>query len=603
MRGASTLLAAFAGSTIVLCSLPAGRASQAADSTASAQPEAARLAGLVDREWSWRLREFPLLATSVGVHDYDDRLEDASAAAEERRAEATRGFLAELDAIDASALDPADRIDARIFRAQLADRLDSHRFHEELMPVNADSGFHTSFALLPLGVPLATVRDYENYCARLEAFPRWMDDHVALMREGLARGITVPKATLAGIERTIEPLAGPDVEKHPLWAPFADFPATVPVPERSRLAERGRRALSEGVIPGYRRFLDFMVHEYVPGARETLAATALPDGEAYYRFLVREYTTLDRTPREIHELGLAEVAKIRKRMEAVIAKTGFTGSFDEFLRFLRTDPRFYAKTPEELLEKAAWIAKRMDGKLPSLFATLPRQPYGIMPVPAALAPKYTSGRYSPSPRDSTQPGWYWVNTYALDKRPLFNLEALTLHEAVPGHHLQNAIAEEQEDLRPFRRYSYLSAYGEGWGLYSEWLGVEAGFYTDPYSEFGFLGYQAWRAARLVVDTGLHEMGWSRQRAIDYLKANTSLPEVEATTEVDRYISWPGQALSYYLGYLEFRKLRARAESALGPGFDVRRFHDEVLRHGSVPLPVLDELVDEWIAARRPEAAP
>jgi uncharacterized protein (DUF885 family) len=595
MRGASTLLAAFAGSTIFLCGVPAGRASEAVE---AARPAAARLADLIDREWSWRLEEFPLLATSVGVHEYDDRLEDASAAAEERRAEATRAFLAELDAIDAQALSAADRIDAGIFRSQLSDRLDSHRFHEELMPVNADSGFHTSFALLPLEVPLTTARDYANYCARLEAFPRWMDDHIALMREGLARGITVPKATLAGIELTIEPLAGADVEKHPLWAPFASFPASVPESAREGLAARGRRALADGVIPGYRRFLEFMTREYVPGARTTLAATALPDGEAYYRFLVREFTTLDLDPRQIHELGLAELTKIRKEMEAVIAKTGFHGTFAEFLAFLRTDPRFYARTPQELLEKAAWIAKRMDGKLPSLFATLPRQPYGIMPVPAALAPKYTSGRYSPSPPDSTQPGWYWVNTYALDKRPLYNLEALTLHEAVPGHHLQNAISLEQTDLRPFRRYSYLSAYGEGWGLYSEWLGKEAGFYTDPYSEFGFLGYQAWRAARLVVDTGLHEMGWSRERAIEYLKDNTSLPEVEATTEVDRYISWPGQALSYYLGYLEFRKLRAKAESELGSDFDVRSFHDEVLRHGSVPLPVLDRIVEDWIAGQR-----
>jgi len=285
-------------------------------------------------------------------------------------------------------------------------------------------------------------------------------------------------------------------------------------------------------------------------------------------------------------------------MEKVIASTGFTGSFADFLKFLRTDPRFYAKTPEELLMRASTIAKRMDAKLPSLFGRLPRQPYGVMAVPPSLAPKYTSGRYSGSPKDSTEPGWYWVNTYALDKRPLYNLEALTFHEAVPGHHLQGALAEEADDVRPFRRYSYLSAYGEGWGLYSEFLGNEAGFYTDPYSKFGYLGYRAWRACRLVVDTGLHEFGWTRQQAIDFLAENTSLPLVEATTETDRYISWPGQALSYYLGYLEIRELRSKAEQALGERFDVRAFHDEILRHGSVPLPVLESIIDSWIAARK-----
>jgi len=285
-------------------------------------------------------------------------------------------------------------------------------------------------------------------------------------------------------------------------------------------------------------------------------------------------------------------------MQQVIASTGFSGSFEEFLNFLRTDPRFYARTPELLLKEASYIAKRMDGKLPSLFGRLPRQPYGVMPVPEALAPKYTSGRYSPSPRGSTEPGWYWVNTYALEQRPLYNLEALTLHEAVPGHHLQGALAEEADDVRPFRRHSYISAFGEGWGLYSEWLGNEAGFYRDPYSRFGYLGYQAWRACRLVVDTGIHAFGWTRQQAIDYLAANTSLPLHEATTETDRYISWPGQALSYYIGYRKIRELRERAEAKLGPRFDVRAFHDEILRRGSLPLPVLERIVDEFIAERQ-----
>ena len=297
-------------------------------------------------------------------------------------------------------------------------------------------------------------------------------------------------------------------------------------------------------MPAYRKFLDFMTREYLPGARTTLAANALPNGEAYYRYLIRNYTTLDLTAEEIHRTGLREVESIKKEMDAVIAASGFKGDFAAFLEFLRTDPQFYAKTPEELLKQAAWIAKRMDGKLPSLFRTLPRLPYTVEPVPDHLAPKYTAGRYFGAPHGSTQPGIYWVNTYALDKRPLYNLDALTFHEAVPGHHLQGALADEAESLPNFRRFSYLSAFGEGWGLYSEWLGLEAGFYQDPYTNFGRLTYAMWRACRLVVDTGIHAQGWSRERAIEYMATRTALPLHEVETETDRYISWPGQALSF-----------------------------------------------------------
>ncbi|HEV8199822.1 MAG TPA: DUF885 domain-containing protein, partial [Candidatus Polarisedimenticolia bacterium] len=440
-------------------------------------------------------------------------------------------------------------------------------------------------------------KDYENYLARLAAFPAWMDQNLERMREGLKRGITVPKATMAGIETSIAPLASGPPGKHPVYEPFTAFPATLAEADTTRLAARAKQVIAEQVIPGYARFLEFMRKDYVPGCRDTIAATALPDGDAFYRHEIRTFTSLDLDPKEVHELGLKEVARIRSEMEQVIAKTGFKGDLAAFQKFLREDPRFYAKTPEALLKEASYIAKRMDAKLPSLFGRLPRQPYGVQPVPAALAPKYTSGRYSGSPIDGTEPGWYWVNTYALETRPLYNLEALTLHEAVPGHHLQGALAKENTDLRPFRRYSYISAYGEGWGLYCEWLGIEAGFYTDPYSEFGRLGYQSWRASRLVVDTGIHAFGWTRQQAIDYLVANTSLPVHEATTETDRYISWPGQALSYYIGYLKIRELRAQAEKDLGERFDRRAFHDEILGHGSVPLPVLERLIRDWISAR------
>jgi uncharacterized protein (DUF885 family) len=357
-------------------------------------------------------------------------------------------------------------------------------------------------------------------------------------------------------------------------------------------------AVTDAILPSYRQLLRFMTEEYIPEARLSLAATELPRGQDYYRFLISKYTTLDLTAEEIHELGKKELATIRSRMEELKARVGFSGTLPELFTSLRSDARFYAKTPEQLLERAASIGKRMDGKLPSLFGRLPRQPWSIKPVPAHLAPKYTSGRYAPSPQDSTEPGWYWVNTYALEKRPLYGLTALTLHEAVPGHHLQGALAEEQEGVLPFRRYTYLSVFGEGWGLYAEWLGLEAGMYEDPYHELGFWSYQAWRACRLVIDTGVHAFGWSRERALDLLAQNTALPLHEVETEVDRYISWPGQALSYEIGYLELRKARSKAEAALSERFDVRAFHDAVLEQGSIPMPVLRQRVDQFIEQQR-----
>jgi uncharacterized protein (DUF885 family) len=372
----------------------------------------------------------------------------------------------------------------------------------------------------------------------------------------------------------------------------------VPEGERERLRRAGRAAVMEGAVPAYRSFLRFFEDEYRPGARETLGASELPEGEDYYTFLVQKFTTLEVTPDEVHRIGLAEVERIYAEMEAVIEEVGFEGTFEEFLTFLRTDPRFYPESAEALLERASRIAKRMDAELPRFFETLPRLPYGVEPVPDHIAPKYTAGRYVSAPKGSTEAGTYWVNTYNLPSRPYYALEALSLHEAVPGHHLQGALAQELDDLPDFRQYSYISAFGEGWGLYSERLGLEAGFYTDPYSNFGRLTYEMWRACRLVVDTGLHSKGWTRQQARDYLAARTALSLHEITTETDRYIAWPGQALAYTRGELEIRALRAEAEEALGPRFDIRKFHDTVLLHGSVPLPVLAENVRRWIAEQK-----
>lgn len=560
--------------------------------------EAARFQALVEKEWTVRLAESPLLATYVGVHTSDDRLGKATEADFARRERETRAFLEALEKIDRAALPPTDQVSYDLFGTELRDRLDSRRFGEEQLMLNADSGFHTELAQLPDQVPLATVADYENYLSRLRQFPRVFEESIALLRRGLARGMTPPRVAIAGVDATAAAHAVAKPEESVLFRPFADFPAAFPAGERERLLAAGRSAVEEAVLPSYRRFRDFLRDEYLPQSRTSLAAAELPDGREYYRYLIRHFTTLDMTPEAIHELGLQQVARIRGEMEAVKAKTGFSGDFAAFLQFLRSDPRFYAKSAEELLKEASFIAKQMDGKLPGLFHRLPRQPYGVAPVPAAMAPKYTSGRYVSAPVGGTQPGWYWVNTYALDKRPLYNLEALTFHEAVPGHHLQGALSQELEGLPQFRRFLYVDAFGEGWGLYSEWLGIEAGFYTDPYRDFGRLGYEAWRASRLVVDTGIHAFGWSRERAIDYLAANTTLPLHEVETEIDRYISWPGQALCYYLGFMKIRELRERGEKALGVEFDVRDFHDAVLANGALSLPALERQIDDFIARRR-----
>jgi uncharacterized protein (DUF885 family) len=557
--------------------------------------EAARLHALFDRAWETTLKEDPTFATSVGRHEYGDRLPGASPADLKRQYEQTKGTLAELKGIDRTKLSAADVVNYDMFQRRLELAIADYELGDYQIPFNADSGFHTSFSRLPKEVPLTTVRDYENYIARLRAWPRYVREQIGHMRAGLERGMTVPRATLDGYENTINAHVVADASKSVFWAPFEKFPSPVPATEHERLRAAGRAAVSEGAIAGYREFLEFFRGEYLAKARKTLGASEMPNGHAYYAHKIREFTTLALTADDVHQIGLKEVERIGAEMNAVMKQVGFQGDFAAFLQFLRTDPRFYAKTPEELLSKASRIAKRIDGKLPSLFKTLPRLPYTVEPVPDDIAPKYTTGRYVGAPQGSTQPGIYWVNTYKLEARPLYNLEALTLHEAVPGHHLQIALSRELEGLPNFRRFSYNSAFGEGWGLYSEWLGLEAGFYTDPYDNFGRLTYEMWRACRLVVDTGIHAKGWTRQQAIDYMATRTALPIHEVTTEVDRYISWPGQALAYKLGELKIKELRKRAETALGTKFDVREFHDVVLGSGAVPLNVLEQNVDAWIA--------
>ncbi len=559
------------------------------------------LHALFDAEWEWSLKEYPTLATYAGDHRYDDRLPSLAPADLARRNEHARETLAKLRAIDRGRLGVQDRISYDMFERQLDEGIASYDFGEDRMAINADSGFHVEFADLPNEMTFATTRDYDNYLQRLRAWPTYLGQEMALMRAGLQAGFTPPQVVLKGYEKTATTLIVDAPEKSVFWKPFEKLPPGVPEGDRQRLLTAARQVIQDSVIPGYRTFADFLVKEYIPGCRTTLGASALPRGKEYYAWLVKHHTTLDVTPENVHEIGLAEVKRIRTEMEQVIHDVGFHGDFKAFLQFLRTDPRFYAKTPEELLMRASFIAKRMDGKLPSLFRTLPRLPYGVEPVPDYLAPKYTGGRYVEAPVGSTRAGTYWVNTYALESRPLYTQEALTYHEAVPGHHLQIALAQELTDLPKFRRFSGTSAFVEGWALYSERLGLEAGFYRDPYSNFGRLTYEMWRACRLVVDTGVHAMGWTRQQMMDFMAENTALSLHEIETETDRYISWPGQALAYKMGELKIRELRALAEKELGEKFDVREFHDVVLRNGAIPLGILEGQVKDWIAGRKAAA--
>ncbi len=525
------------------------------------------------------------------------QLTDMSAAALASRQQQRLSWQARLAAVKVNALSEQNRINHAILSYRLADEIDEYRFGAHLMPLTAESGFHSSLGFLPQRSVFRNFNDYQLYIQQLAAIPRYMRQQTDWMKQGLATGMTQPQAVLAGFEKSIISYVVDDVTQSVFFQPSNSRPDYIEEADWQQLRKEAADKIRSAVNPAYQAFYDFMLNEYIPGARKTIAASDLPQGGEYYQNRLQHYTTLQLTPAQVHQIGLDEVKRIRAEMQLVIATSGFTGSFAEFLQFLRTDPQFYASTPDELLRYAAFLAKKADAELPKLFKTLPRTPYGVVPVPAEVAPKYTTGRYSGPSRDD-QAGFYWVNTYRLDRRPLYEMEALTLHEAVPGHHLQVALAREQNELPDYRRSFYTSAFGEGWGLYSEYLGLEMGFYQDPYSNFGRLTYEMWRAARLVVDTGMHSMGWSRQQAIDFLAENTALSMHNVTTEIDRYISWPAQALSYKLGEITIKRLRQEAQQALGEHFDIREFHDVVLGNGSLPLAVLEQQVRSYIATQQ-----
>ncbi len=550
-------------------------------------PEAtadARLHQLYDSEWQWRQAEFA--DSDDERRGIEDHLPKMDPSTQQARLQYWQDVLARLKAIPRAALSPAEQLNYDIYLPQIQTLVSSQRFRDFEMPANSDSAFWTDLGYTARR-PFRTLDDYRHWIAQMRDLPRYFREQQQQMRAGLARGFTPPRVTLQGRDSSFRAVIDAAAEATFFYVPFTTLSGIDPA-EKERLRHEAIAAIREAVQPAYVELARFWHDEYLPGTRTTIAASDLPDGEAYYRAKIREFTTLDMDPAAIHAFGLAEVARLHQQMIAAMQETGFKGDFPAFLHLLRTDPRFAAKTPEELLMRAAWIAKRFDAKASLYFGQLPRARFAIRPVPDELAPFYTAGRGGP--------GVYLLNTYDLPSRPLYNLPALTLHESAPGHAFQIPIAAEHKDQPAFRQHTYISAYGEGWALYCETLGVEMGMYETPYERFGMLGYQIWRAARLVVDTGVHSRGWTREQAIGYLLQYTALPPHEVETEVDRYIAWPAQALSYYLGETEILKLRAHAEQALGARFNIRAFHDTVLELGSVPLPVLSARIDRFIAA-------
>jgi uncharacterized protein (DUF885 family) len=559
---------------------------------------------IYEKEWKWRQANLGIADEDSDSSGPNTRLPDVSASAQAARLVVWDDVLRQLDALDLKALSAENRINLAIYRAQVENLAAEVRFGSYEMPFNADSSFWSNLAFMARS-PMKSVADYDAYISRLNDVPRHFGQQIENMRAGLSRGFSVPRAVLDGRDVSISNVAGlKDVTTSAYYAPFKQLPANIPATEQQRLRNDAAAAIQNSVVPAFAGLLTFFREEYVPNARTTLAAEAMPNGAGFYRQQIREYTTLDLTPDEIHQIGLDDVARIQAQMDEIIRQVGFKApagqeTFPAFLQFLRTDPQFYAKTPQALLDRAAWISKRVDGEVGKYIGTLPRGRFTIIPVPDDIAPFWTAGRGGA--------GTYWLNTYNLPSRPLYNLPALTLHESSPGHALQGALAEEQGAQPDFRRKNYISAYGEGWALYTEKLGKEMGIYETPYEDFGRLTYEMWRAARLVIDTGLHHKGWTRDQALAYLRDRTALSEHEVTTEVDRYISWPGQALSYKLGEIAIVKLRAEAERELGDKFDIKAFHDAILRQGSVPLPVLEAQVRGFIAdskaAAKAPAAP
>lgn len=545
----------------------------------------------------------PYAAGNEGDEDALRRLPDVSPENDQSFNEAMAGFQSRHSQINRNSMASSDQLNYDLFGFALNQHSRRAPFDESRIPFTNDSGFFNELSYVSRQTSFKKPEDFEAYAARLSTVPRYFGQHKANMRRGVETNFTASKEIMPGIIDMVRKLSEYNADAHPYFAPFNAIPENFSDDDRSRLKALGRAAMDNAVLPAYKDLLKFLEDDYLPKAREQVGIGTMAEGRAYYTSLVRHYTTLDLTPDEVHEIGLKEVARIRSEMDDIIKDVGFKGSFADFLEYLRTDPKFYAQSEEELLKEAAWLAKQVDGKMPEFFKTMPRLPYGVMKVPDEMAPNYTTGRYWGGDPDQGKAGNYVVNTYDLTQRPLYNLPALTLHEGVPGHHHQISLGQELEGVPKFRKSLYPTAFGEGWGLYSEKLGIEMGLYKTPYDHFGRLSYEMWRACRLVVDTGMHWKGWTREQAEACFLENSALAKHNITTEVERYISWPGQALAYKIGELKIIELRERAEAALGEKFSIREFHDAVLLQGGLPLSILETRIDNWISEQLTKIEP
>jgi len=581
--------------TLLACTLLASTV-PATPSLATTSSAANELHALFESEWERGLRENPVVASYQGDPRYDDRWPDFSAGALAGSHAADLEVLGALERIPPGQLNEADRLNRDLFARQYRGEIDAYEWGLRYLPITQRRGVQTAHQLAEV-LPFRTVQDYENWIARLGSLDTYVDQTIELMREGMRRGLVQPRVIMERVPAQIAKQVVTDATESPFYAPFKRMPDSIVAADQERLRAAGRRAIEQDVLPAYARLQKFFNDQYLPAARDTVGVWDTPGGAEWYQDRVRWFTTTELTPDEIHEIGLKEVARIRGEMLEVIERVGFKGSFSEFLHFLRTDAQFRYTDPDRLLQAYLAMSKRVDPLLPQYFGRLPRMPYGVRPIPMESAPDTTTAYYQPPSMDGRRAGYYYVNLYKPEERPTYEIPVLTIHEAVPGHHLQIALAQELGEQPQFRRNFEATAFVEGWALYSESLGEEMGFYDDPYAKFGQLTYEMWRAVRLVVDTGLHHKRWTREQAIEFFKANAAKTELDIVNEIDRYISWPGQALAYKIGELRIKQLRAQAAQALGPKFDLREFHDVVLGSGAVPLDVLEANVKTWQAQK------
>lgn len=580
---------------ILLCLAALSASAGAGDTSAVAS-----LHALFDSAWERDLAENPVSASLLGDRRYNDRWADVSLAALERSHQLDRKVLEDLGRIPRDALPVAEQLNYDLFEREYRNRVAAYPFKPYLYDISPREGVQTRSEVVEL-LPFATVKDYEDWIGRLTRVGTLIDQNIALLELALREGRTQPKVIMERVPAQIAMQVVAKPEDSPFYEPFKEFPESISAAERARLSAAGARAIADGVMPGYRRFQKFFNEKYLPRCRDAVGIWNTPEGGAYYQNRVEFHTTTRLTADEVHEIGVKEVARIRAEMDKIIAQVKFKGSFAEFLVFLRTDPQFYYQSSDELFEAYAALSKRIDPELVKLFGKLPRTPYGVRPIPMTSAPNTTTAYYQPPAFDGSRPGYYYVNLYRPEVRPKYEMEVLSVHEAVPGHHLQIALATEQGELPMFRRNAGYTAYVEGWALYSESLGEALGLYQDPYSKFGQLTYEMWRAVRLVVDTGLHHKRWTRDQAIEFFKANAAKTEADIVNEIDRYIAWPGQALAYKIGELKIKALRTDAERQLGSRFDIKEFHDTILATGAVPLEVLESTVRRWIAGKQATA--